>query len=270
MKIRPGIELGNLTDVGCHRTNNEDYYCYAEPDDDEEYRKRGRLVVVADGMGGHEGGQIASGLAVEMVRSAYFRNEPADAHDALVAAFQDAHSAIQNHAEEHPELQGMGTTCTAAALLDGHLIYGHVGDSRLYLLRNNEFSQVTRDHSYVQRLIDTGMLRAEEAKDHPDKNVLTSALGADTVQADFAEQPMPLQAGDTLLLCTDGLHGLVSDEEMRAAAGGLAPSEACRSLVEMAKSRGGFDNITVQIVRVEKGVEGASGNPAGAEELRPI
>lgn len=252
MKIRPGIELANLTDIGCHRTENEDYYCYAEPDGDEEFQKRGRLAVVADGMGGYEGGQIASGLAVQIVRDVYFGSEGGEPHEALVAAFQDAHAAIQAHAEEHPELRGMGTTCTAAALWDGHLLYGHVGDSRLYLIRDRALSQLTRDHSYVQRLVENGMLRAEEARDHPDRNVLTSALGAESVQADFAEAPMALQPGDTLLLCTDGLHGLVHDDELCTAALELAPREACRSLVEMAKARGGFDNITVQILRVQE------------------
>lgn len=252
MKIHPGIELGNLSDVGCERTENEDNFCYAEPEQDDELKKRGRLVVVADGMGGHEGGQVASRLAVDAVRDTFLNTAIPDPADVLVAAYQAAHSAIQDCANDHPELSGMGTTCTSAVLRDSQLIYGHVGDSRLYLLRNNAITRLTRDHSYVQQMVDKGLITAEEAKTHPSRNILTSALGSDSpVQADFAEAPITLQRGDILLLCTDGLHGLVSDEEMLALSSRNPPREACRELVEMAKARGGFDNITIQILRFD-------------------
>ena len=253
MKIRPGIELANRTDVGCERTQNEDNYCYAEPEKDEEMLKRGRLVVVADGMGGYEGGQLASGLAVEAVRNSFLNGEADNPTDALVAAYQSAHSAIQDFVLDHPELRGMGTTCTAAVLRNGDLTYGQVGDSRLYLLRGGAITRLTHDQSYVQQMIDDGLITAEQAKTHPSRNVLTSALGSDSsVKADFAEAPIPLQRGDTLLLCTDGLHGLVSDDEMLETATRNPPSEACRILADLAKSRGGFDNITVQIVRINE------------------
>jgi len=250
MKIRPGIELGNRSDVGCERTENEDNFCYAEPEHDDDLQKKGRLAVVADGMGGHEGGQVASSLAVEAVRDVFLHGANSDPTDALVNAYQAAHSAIQDYAREHPELAGMGTTCTTALLHNGQLIYGHVGDSRLYLVRNDAITRLTRDHSYVQEMVDKGVISPNEAKHHPSRNILTSALGSDNpVQADFAEAPIPLQPGDILLLCTDGLHGLVSDEEMLALSQRNPPGEACKELVEMAKARGGFDNITVQILR---------------------
>jgi serine/threonine protein phosphatase PrpC len=252
MKIHPGIELGNLSDVGCERTENEDNFCYAEPEQDGELKKRGRLVVVADGMGGHEGGQVASGLAVDAVRDFFLNGAIADPADVLVTAYQAAHNAIQDFARDHPELSGMGTTCTSAVLRDDQLTYGHVGDSRLYLLRSNAITRLTRDHSYVQQMVDKGLITAEQAKTHPSKNILTSALGSDSpVEADFAEAPITLQKGDTLLLCTDGLHGLVSEEEMLALSSRNPPREACQELVEMAKARGGFDNITVQILRFD-------------------
>ena len=146
----------------------------------------------------------------------------------------------------------MGTTCTAAVLKDGYVTYGHVGDSRLYLLRQGIIIQLTRDQSYVQQMVDNGVITAEQAKTHPSKNILTSALGSDSaVEADFAEAPVPLLAGDMLLLCTDGLHGLVDDEEMLAAATQDSPREACRKLVDLAKQRGGHDNITIQVIRIE-------------------
>lgn len=275
MKIRPGIELANRTDVGCERTQNEDNYCYAEPDDDGEITRRGRLVVVADGMGGYEGGQIASGLAVEAVRSTFLTTSAQNPTDALVAAYQSAHAAIQDFVLDHPELKGMGTTCTAAVLCNGDLVYGQVGDSRLYLIRDSTITRVTHDQSYVQQMIDDGLLTPEDAKTHPNRNVLTSALGSDSgVKADFAQAPIPLQPGDILLLCTDGLHGLVSDDEMLAITSENSPFDACRMLVDLAKQRGGHDNITVQIVRIDKaetangshGKSSATGTPARASQ----
>lgn len=265
MKIHPGIELGNHSDVGCERTENEDNYCYAEPERDDELLKKGRLVVVADGMGGHEGGQVASRLAVDAVRDVFLNGTFADPTDGLVAAYQAAHNAIQEYAQGHPELNGMGTTCTTAVLREGQLSYGHVGDSRLYLLRNGAINRLTRDQSYVQEMVEKGVISAEEAKTHPSRNILTSALGSDTpVQADFAESPISLQHGDILLLCTDGLHGLVSDEEMLALSSRNPPGEACKELVAMAKARGGFDNITVQILRYEGSSTAPRGDSVGS------
>jgi serine/threonine protein phosphatase PrpC len=234
MLIRPGIELGNLTDTGCCREENEDYYCYAEPVGETEFLHKGRLAVIADGMGGHEGGQVASRIAVERVRDTYLGSPDGDVRDNLIAAFREAHSAIQAHAREHPELEGMGTTCTCAVMKDKQLYFGHVGDSRLYLIRDGVISPITEDHSYVQRLVRQGMITPEEA----------------AVPADFSQEGTPLAAGDVLLLSTDGLHGLVSDQELLAAASGSSAGEACRELVETAKNRGGFDNITVQILRI--------------------
>src|SRR5215471_3272375 len=127
MVIRPGIELANLTDTGRVRTENEDYYCYAEPDDDQVFRVKGRLAVVADGMGGHIGGQVASGLAVDTLKRVYLSEPVEDPREALVAGFRQAHAAIHDYVREHPELKSMGTTCTAAVVRDFELFYGHIG-----------------------------------------------------------------------------------------------------------------------------------------------
>jgi len=251
MVIRPGIELANLTDVGCEREQNEDYYCYAEPESDAAFLEKGRLAIVADGMGGHEGGQIASTLAVETVRDAYLNSADSDPAAALSAALQSAHTAIHAYAAEHPELAGMGTTCTCAVIKEGFLSYGHVGDSRLYLIRGSTISRVTDDHSLVGRMVREGLITEEAAATHPQRNVLTAALGMESaVPVDLSETPLALAPGDTLLLATDGLHGLVNDGEILAAAGSSSPAEACKTLVNLAKERGGFDNITVQILRI--------------------
>jgi protein phosphatase len=251
MFLRPGLELANLSDVGRQREQNEDYFCYVEPASEEDFRRIGRLAIVADGMGGHVGGQVASGIAIDTVRDVYLAHPAGDPSEALLTAFQNAHAAIQAYAREHPELQGMGTTCTAAVLRNRDLYYGHVGDSRLYLIRDSGISQITDDHSVVGRLLREGQITPEEAAVHPDKNVLTAALGMDSaVPGDFSEIPVPLNPNDILLICTDGLHGLVSDEEMCEIALNNPPTEACRELVRMANERGGFDNITVQILKV--------------------
>ena len=259
MQIRPGIELANLSDVGCERSENEDYFAYAEPESEEEYRKKGRLAIIADGMGGHVGGQIASGLAVDFVRQTYFSFPSADPQEALAEAFRSAQDAIHDWVEAHPELRGMGTTCTAAVVRGGELYFAHVGDSRLYLLREATISRLTRDHSWVNRLVEKGLLTPEQAAVHPDRNVLTAALGMNShVPVDLSESGIPLRPADVLLLSTDGLHGLVSDAELLSVAGQSAPRQACLDLVEMAKSRGGPDNITLQIIRIDK-VRGSAG-----------
>lgn len=250
MKIRPGIELTNLTDAGCEHEENEDSFCYFEPENDEKFAKKGRLAVVADGMGGHEGGQVASHLAVEVVRDVYFES-PAQPEIALLEAFQAAHEAIRQCAAAHPSLRGMGTTCTAFALRGGRLYFAHVGDSRLYRINRLAITRLTQDHSYVNQLVQEGVLRPEEAEKHPDRHILLTALGSDfAVPVEIPEAPLELQPEDSLLLCTDGLHAVVSEEEIFAVVT-RKPEAACRELLQLAKHRGGPDNITLQIVRLD-------------------
>lgn len=252
MRIREGIELGNLTDVGCHREENQDAYCYAEPESDQEFAKKGRLVVVADGMGGYEGGAMASSIAIDVIRSTYTASSTDDPEAALVEAMIAAHMAIRNYAREHPEQSKMGTTCTAAVLREGHLIYGHVGDSRLYLMRAGQITRLTRDMTVAERLVEQGLLRPEEVSTHPERHVLTAAMGVgESVVADFPQEPIALAPNDIFLLCTDGLHDLVSDEEMLSVAATNSAADACKRLVAMAKERGGYDNITVQVLKIQ-------------------
>jgi PPM family protein phosphatase len=258
MRIRPGIELGNLTDVGCERNDNQDYYCYAEPENEEEFERKGRLAVIADGMGGYEGGAIASGIAVDVVRSGYMKSPCEQTARALVEAIMAAHEAISGFAREHPETADMGTTCTAAVLRDNHLYYVHVGDSRLYLIRNSKINRLTQDHTVTERLIAQGLLMPEQAPQHPDYHVLTAALGMHgPLTAQCPETPVPLLPDDVLLLCTDGLHDVMKDDEMRDAALTYAAGAACRKLVEAAKLRGAPDNITLQILKVQGAPDGA-------------
>jgi serine/threonine protein phosphatase PrpC len=251
MHVRTDVEVAGLSDVGCQRENNEDSYLYWEPADDKEFHRKGRLAVIADGMGGHEGGQEASRLAVETVREVYDRGFRDDPQAALAESFAAAHTRILNYAEQHPAFQGMGTTCTAFALRDHHLYFAHVGDSRLYLIRETNIQRLTRDHSYVGRLVESGLVRPEDAERHPQRHILTAALGAGMELAvDVAGQSRALQEGDDLLLCTDGLWGVIGDEELEAAVSSHGPAECCAALVKLARQRGGPDNITLQVFHV--------------------
>ncbi len=251
MKVRPGVEMASLSDVGCQRENNEDSYGYWESPDDSSFGRLGRLAVVADGMGGCEGGQFASRIAVDAVQHIYSNSADADPQRRLLEGFREAHGRIQQRARENPGLHGMGTTLTAFALVGDNLHYAHIGDSRLYLLRAGKLHLVTHDHSLVSRLVETGIIRAEDADNHPQKHVLTAAVGiAEEIQPDCSADPVPLEKSDVLLLCTDGLWGQVSEPELEQALSSQAPSEACRSLVQLAKDHGGPDNITLQIARL--------------------
>jgi protein phosphatase len=248
---KPGIEIASLTDVGRQRANNEDSYLYWEPDTAEEFRRKGRLAVIADGMGGYEGGQEASRLAVETVRQVYDLTSTNDPQQALVAAFYAAHANIQRYAAEHAQLQGMGTTCTALSIVGRQLFFAHVGDSRLYLVRATTVSRLTRDHSYVGRLVESGIVRLEDAETHPQRHILTAALGSGReVLPDTPEQPLGLQEGDSLVLCTDGLWSLVGEQELAGLVRSGTSAESCVALVKAALERGGPDNITVLVLRI--------------------
>ena len=243
--------MASLTDVGCQRENNEDSLLYWEPAGDKEFRRKGRLAVIADGMGGYEGGQEASRLAVETVREIYDRVFQDDPQAALLEAFAAAHERIQDYAERHPMFHGMGTTCTALVVCERELYFAHVGDSRLYLVRGAHISRLTRDHSYVGRLVESGLVRAEDAEKHPQRHILTAALGIGReVEVDHAEHSMALQDSDDLLLCTDGLWGVMTEEEIVTAVSGSAPAKSCAALVKLARQRGGPDNITLQVLRI--------------------
>lgn len=252
MIIRPDVELANMSDVGCVRAVNEDYFAYVEPEDEQEFDRRGRLLMIADGMGGHKGGEVASTMAIDVVRSKFLQSSSQDACEVLIDCFREAHRTIVEASRDSTELDGMGTTCCAAIVKHGQLVFGSIGDSRLYLIRDGHVQPLTEDHTMVNALMKQGILSPEEARTHDQRNILTAALGSEssTLAAEFARAPIPMAAGDTLLMCSDGLHGLVSDDEMGSVVTSRPLSEACRELVDMAKQRGGPDNITVQLLRV--------------------
>jgi serine/threonine protein phosphatase PrpC len=240
-----------MSDIGCQRENNEDQYAYWEPNADEEFARKGRLAIVADGMGGHEGGQEASRIAVEAIQEIFAHTAEADLRSLLLTGFQIAHERILEYAAAHPELHGMGTTATAIVLLGNQLYFAHVGDSRLYLVRGASITRLTHDHSYVGRLVQNGVISPEEAETHPQRHILTAALGAGTeILPETPEHPFALEKGDVLVLCTDGLWSLLAENEIQSIVANNEPQEACRALIQLTKDRGGPDNITVQVLRI--------------------
>jgi protein phosphatase len=240
-----------LSDVGCHRAINEDSGKIVHPGDPRERARKGILVAVADGMGGHEAGEVASRMAVETLSRVYYASaeEPGAA---LVSGFRDANREIHAFAGQKPELAGMGTTCSALAVA-GETVYGaHVGDSRIYLVRRGDIYQMSEDHSEVMQMVRQGLLTLEEARRHEDRNVLLRALGTRAeVEVSGWTEPLAVFAGDRFVLSSDGLHDGVRTDEIRDATLEKPPEEACRWLVDLARQRGGYDNITVAVVAFE-------------------
>jgi protein phosphatase len=233
------LRAGSATDVGLVRTNNQDSLLVADP-----------LFAVADGMGGAAAGEVASNTAIAGLQQA-FSAAGVPTPDNLTEAARSANRAVWEQAEANPEMRGMGTTLVALALVDGgRLAAVNIGDSRLYLLRDDSLRQVTSDHNLVAELVAEGRISKEEAEVHPRRNIMTRALGVDPdVDIDlFVEDPQP---SDRWLLCSDGLPRELRDEHIVSILRRFAdPQEAARELVEEAKRRGGNDNITAVVVDV--------------------
>ena len=228
----------SITDVGMVRQVNQDYVYTT----DNSLGPLPNLFVVADGMGGHQAGDYASKYTVEVLRRELKQSEEEDVEKALVSAIKTANREIIKKASQDPHLKGMGTTVVVATIVNQMMYFANVGDSRLYLI-NQGITQLTKDHSLVEEMVRLGGIKPEEAKSHPDKNIITRAIGAKAeVDVDFYEHR--LKRGDIILMCTDGLSNMVEDEELfHIVQGGRDIVEAGTSLVEAAKENGGTDNI---------------------------
>ncbi|MFQ3682972.1 Stp1/IreP family PP2C-type Ser/Thr phosphatase [Roseiflexus sp.] len=239
MKLRHSAR----TDVGKTRDHNEDDFGVGEGAGVAQY---GELLIVCDGMGGHAAGEVASRLGVETILSTYYSDSSPDRANVLRQAFERANERI------HAEGRGaMGTTGVAALFYRGTLHVANVGDSRAYLIRDDDICQISRDHSLVGEQVAAGIITADQAKSSYYRNVITRALGYQPdVQVDLFE--IPLRAGDTVVLCSDGLHGLVSDEEISAIARSMPLADAVDRLIDLANERGGTDNITTIIAHVDE------------------
>ena len=232
------------------REENQDSWGKFPAENLDLSQPQGQLFIVADGMGGHRGGRQASELAVKSVEHAYFVDSSKNIPDRLEAAFQIANADIYEYSINNPAFAGMGTTCTALVLQNDHGYIAHVGDSRLYRFSKEGLEQLTRDHSTIAEMHRRGLITREEAKHHPHKNQLYRALGVRPAAEVDLRDDVTLTGEECFLLCSDGLTNHVDEEELYQIVFGIPPQKACEKLVELANERGGFDNITVEIVAV--------------------
>jgi PPM family protein phosphatase len=243
------IEHACRTDVGVRRSHNQDAYQVVLAPDAERWKEQGHFFLVADGMGGHAVGEKASAKAVRDIPHTYHKHAQEGAAAALRKAFVEANAGIHAIGQGNPEFRGMGTTASALLLRPEGAWVGHVGDSRVYRIRDGRIEQLTFDHSAVWEIARRQKVKPEELHGIR-SNVILRSLGPDAFVEVDVEGPHPVRAGDAYLLCSDGLSGPLSDPEIGAVASTLPAAEACEFLVELANLRGGPDNITVLIVRV--------------------
>ena len=251
----PGLDHAELSDVGMRRSNNQDSFTRMLAYTPDMWQRRGHLFIVADGMGAHAAGEYASKLSVDNVPHAYHKLLDDAPAIAIRKAIEEANHVIHSRGQANLEFQGMGTTSSALVLLPQGAMVAHVGDSRIYRLRGTRLDQLTFDHSLVWELAASGQ-HGKEVPDYIPKNIITRSLGPNADVKVDVEGPFPLAVGDTFLLCSDGLTGQLKDEELGAIIGALPPQEAVRTLVDLANLRGGPDNITVLVVRVNNAPSG--------------
>jgi len=238
----PRIELHQITDIGCLREINEDAVGHWPHDD-------GIVLAVADGLGGEEAGEVASALALDVLGRELDRAPGSwNVAKRLRRTFQQANLEIYNKAVTVPELRGMGTTLTAAALTGCTLVAAHVGDTRIYLKRDGKLTQLSKDHTWVAEQLQYGLITGEQARTHARRHVLTRCLGRELIVG-IDVLTLDLRPGDVILQCSDGVHGYLRDEEL----GKLleaTPESACREMIQAGRERGGEDNLSAQIARV--------------------
>ena len=247
------LQVAAITDVGMRRTTNQDSYALVVADTAELWQARGHFLMVADGMGAHAAGELASKLAADGIPHLYHKHRDLSPPEALEKAIRETNSEIHRRGAANPDFHGMGTTCSVLVLLPQGAMAAHIGDSRIYRLRGNQLHQLTFDHSLQWELRASGQLPpgSDIAASVP-KNVITRSLGPNAnVQIDL-EGPFSIELGDVYLLCSDGLTGRVEDNELGPIMGALPPEEAARVLVDLANLRGGPDNCTILIAKVVK------------------
>jgi len=238
-------KIAGASDVGVSRQNNEDSMTNFDSGN-------GYVVAVCDGMGGENGGETASNITVSIIEDIIKNNQFGSPNEAIVSATNAANKAVLRRASMYPALEGMGSTCVMAIINNGKVYYGSIGDSRIYYFdKNNGLIQLTKDQSYVQLLVDSGEITAEEAEQHPRKNEILNAIGLDGMTpAVVCDTPLSPQPGGILLLCSDGLTGMVPDSTIQHVLGRseLSLDDKVKKLISLANEAGGLDNITLQLV----------------------
>jgi serine/threonine protein phosphatase PrpC len=254
------LAVGLETDAGSVRELNEDYVYYVVPVEAAQ-KQKGALFLVADGMGGHQAGEIASRWAVERVVYEYYADQDSDPGDRLVRALKTANQVLYDHAQADPTKVGMGTTMVAAVVLGLRVYVVNVGDSRAYLINQQGIGRITEDHSWVEEQVQAGFLTREQAEKHPQRNLITRALGVKpSVDVDLFKGE--IRSGDMLLLCSDGLSGSLSEQQMAAIAQAELPPKAAARLITLAKEQKAEDNLSVLIIRAT-----AAAQPQVADEI---
>ncbi|MGC4035064.1 MAG: Stp1/IreP family PP2C-type Ser/Thr phosphatase [Chitinophagaceae bacterium] len=242
------------TDLGNIRTNNEDSSLFVRMSDQNLVREKGYLLIVADGMGGHNAGEVASKMAVDIVSSEYYKpGKETDFEKLLNKAFVVANREIYKLGSSNEAQKGMGTTCTAVAIVGNYLFYGHAGDSRAYLYKDGSLKRITEDHTYVQQLVKDGSISAADAETHPQRNILINAMGTKPdLRVDTGQYPGSFDAHDRLLICSDGLYDYIHDAELSEIMGHDSLDKIADYLISEAKRRGGHDNITVALAEIKE------------------
>jgi protein phosphatase len=243
------VDACALTDVGRVRTENQDSALLVNPALGQRCSELGVLAVIADGMGGHNSGATASQLAVETISSYFYEHGRDHPLAVLAGCVERANTALFETAKTDPTLHGMGTTLTIVLVREDRAYLAHVGDSRAYRVHADRIRQISEDHTVVAELARRGVIAPHEVETHPDKNLITRAVGTQPqVAAYTAAEADRVGPGDVFVLCSDGLHDLVSAEEIRASVTGSDPYSACRQLIELARQRSGHDNISVCVL----------------------
>ncbi len=238
------------TDTGMRRANNQDSHAIVRASSRESWKIRGHLFMVADGMGAHAAGELASKMACDNIPHNYQKSKTGTPSENLTKAYREVGTQIHSKAKANKDFQGMGTTCSTLILGPVGALIAHVGDSRVYRIRKGRIDQLTFDHSLVWELVRRNHLSPDQAGKAVPKNVITRSLGPDpTVEVDI-EGPIAVEPGDVFVLCSDGLSGPVTDDEIGVFASNFHPRDACRYLVQLANLRGGHDNITVVLCRI--------------------
>ena len=247
------VTISAASHPGMHNKENQDYYSYYLPENNQA-RRKGILLALADGMGGHSGGAIASKTAVDTLITEFYEDQQSNTAKSLKAAFQKANAEVYSQGGALSDSQSMGTTLTAVVLKNNRMYFAHVGDSRGYTIGDGRITQFTRDHSLVDSLITKGAITKEEARTHPERNVITRAIGMEAdVNVDVSPVGWILKKDFHIMLCCDGLHTVVSEADIMATVRkSETPDEACQALVDQANAQGGPDNITVVLARIDK------------------
>lgn len=242
-----------LSDLGNIRTNNEDMGLFFKIADENVIREKGYMMIVADGMGGHQAGEVASRMATDIISHEYYKQNGGGVEKNLAKVLTLANKSIFEKASSSDAHKGMGTTCTVLVVIDKTVYYAHVGDSRAYMQKGNSIIQITTDHTYVQELVKNGDITAAEAAVHPKRNILTNAMGTKPdMRVDTGKFEYALENNDRLLLCSDGLYDYLNDNELKDILIANDIKTSARIMIQQAKARGGHDNITVVIAERKK------------------